>query len=133
MASHDPRLIGTVKATRQFREEDITLLAGAASRLVTTPHVLTEVNGLANTGVPRRHRWAFLQTARDLIVTLDELGIAASVAAADDAFPTLGLTDAALLALAPGGPLVASIDLDLCIALDIRGLDVINLNRIRFA
>ncbi len=136
VGSHDPRLIGSVKATRSFTVRDYEFVAGLVSlfdRLVTTPHVLTEVDGLSNVGLPGRHRWDYLDTFRQRIEEAVEVQTPARDVVADPAFLRLGLTDAAVLTLGEGGPLVVSTDLDLCIALESRGLGVVNYNHIRLA
>lgn len=134
VGSHDPRLIQTTKATRQFNKQDFEFVARLVAymeRLVTTPHVLTEVNGLSNTGVPRRHRYDYLSTFREQIGGMVEVLAEAKEIALRDVFLRLGLTDAAIITLATDGPLVVSTDLDLCVALESRGLDVVNYNHIR--
>lgn len=136
IGSHDRRLISTVKATRQFDERDFEFVANLVAffdRLVTTPHVLTEVNGLSNTGLPGRHRWGFLQTFQNRIDEMLETHTEATDLASHPAFRRLGLTDAAILSLAMTGPLTVSTDLDLCVALESQGLDVVNYNHIRFS
>ena len=136
VGSHDRRLIPTVKATRQFCERDFEFVANLVAffdRLVTTPHVLTEVNGLSNTGLPRRHRWDFLRTFQERIGEAVEVYAEAEGLASLPVFRRLGLTDAAIVDLARDGPLTVSTDLDLCVALESRGLDVVNYNHVRFA
>lgn len=132
--SHDRRLVLRLKTTRGFSEADLELVAALVAefdRLVTTPHVLTEVNGLLNVGGLGRLRHEVLGTFAERIDETAEVYHPAGAIAADPAFRRLGLTDAAALALAADGPLVISADLDLCVAPESRGLGVINDHRIR--
>ena len=133
---HDRRLVRSLKATRQFDERDVAFVVGWVAlfdRVVTTPHVLTEVNGLLNTGLPGRLRWDVLASFESEIGGVVEVTDAARRIAGDPAFRRLGLTDAAILALGEGGPLTVSVDLDLCVALESRGLGVLNYNHVRFS
>ncbi|MEM7787318.1 MAG: hypothetical protein AAF594_06270 [Bacteroidota bacterium] len=135
VGSHDARLIQATKATRSFERRDfefIARLVAYAGRLVTTPHLLTEVNGLSNTGVPRRLRRDYLTTFRKQIGSMVEVHTEAAAIAEDEVFLRLGLTDAAVLSLGGDPPLVVSTDLDLCVALDSRRLAVVNYNHVRF-
>ena len=110
----DRRLVRSFKRTREFTDADFRLLFGlmaSFSSLVTTPHVLTEVNGLTNqlTGAHRQNvrAWIALDTPR-----WDERHAPAAALTGTAAFARLGLTDAALVSLAraPDGPFVLSTD-----------------------
>ncbi len=111
----DRNLVASFKRTRSlFTDADfrlLVLLTTLFDSLVTTPHVLTEVNGLTNalTGSYRVDVRARL--ASDIAV-LDERHTPAVGLAVTTAFNGLGLTDAALafLAQSPNGPLVLSTD-----------------------
>ena len=133
---HDQRLVASLKATRSLglgaRDFQLVVAAvGAFGPLLTTPHVLTEVNGLLNTGLPGRHRWDVMSTFSAVIGESAETSASAPALARDPLFRRLGLTDASILSLAVAGPVVMSTDLNLCVALESRGLKVINYNRIR--
>lgn len=134
IGSHDRCLISTVTATRQFDGHDFEFVANLVAymgRLVTTPHILTEVNGLSNTGVPRRHRWDYLSTFRERIAEMVAVLSESKDVASHEICLRLGLTDAAIAALAVDGSLGVSTDLALCVALKNQGLDVVNYNHIR--
>lgn len=110
----DRNLVGSFKRTRSFTDADfrlLVLLTTLFESLVTTPHVLTEVNGLTNalTGSYRVDVRARL--AADVAV-LDERQVPAVSLVDTSAFKGLGLTDSALalLAQSPNGPLVMSTD-----------------------
>ena len=129
VASVDRRLVGRLKATKDYRGRDAALLSAivaSAGRLVTTPHVLTEVNGLLNIGGPDRHR--VLGALAEVTGKAEEVYRAARRVSADSAFRRLGLTDAAILDLAAGGPLVVSADGDLCNELLSRGAGALHYN-----
>lgn len=134
VGTYDPRLIDDVRATRGFGRRDFEFLVAVASgfdRLVTTPHVLTEVNGLANIGMPGSKRWAYHASFKTWTSAAVETWEPSVDLMAEPEFLRLGLTDAAVISLAMTGPLVMSTDLDLCIALESRGLDVVNYNHLR--
>ena len=110
----DRRLIRSFKRTQAFTDGDFRLLVGLKtwfSVLVTTPHVLTEVNGLTNAlkgfQKPRVRGRMSLDVA-----TWDERHVPARDVVGTTAFAGLGLTDAALATLSqsPNGPLVMSTD-----------------------
>ena len=92
---HDLRLLSSLKATRSlgFGERDFRLVvgvAGALGPLLTTPHVLTEVNGLLNTGLPGRHRWDVLATFSGVIAETVETSRPAPELTTDPLFRRFG-------------------------------------------
>lgn len=110
----DRRLVRSFKRTQGFTDADVRLLFGLATffdTLVTTPHVLTEINGLTNVLTEARKPNVRARLALD-VPTWDERHVPASSLTGTAAFMGLGLTDAALAALAqaPGGPFVLSTD-----------------------
>ena len=110
----DRRLVRSFKRTQEFTDADFRLLFGLVTSfgsLVTTPHVLTEVNGLTNqlTGAHRQN--VRVRIALDA-PRWDERHVPAGPLTRTAAFASLGLTDAALAFLAhgPDGPFVMSTD-----------------------
>ena len=110
----DRNLVRSFKRTQAFTDADFRLLVLLRTRfdsLVTTPHVLTEVNGLTNalTGSYRVDVRARL--AAD-VALLDERHIPAIDLVETASFKGLGLTDSALALIAQSadGPLVLSTD-----------------------
>ena len=114
VARTDLRLVRSFKRTRSFTLLDARLLSALVSlfdSLITTPHVLTEVNGLTNalSGVYKPN--VRTQLAMD-IPGWDERHIPAVDLVKTLAFTGLGLTDAALASLSQSkdGPLLLSTD-----------------------
>lgn len=108
----DTNLIRSFKRTASFSVADFVLLHALVEwfgALVTTPHVLTEVNGLLNAltedDKPRVRGWMTLN-----VPLWTETPVPATVLTTTPAFLHLGLTDAALARLAQDGPLVMSTD-----------------------
>jgi rRNA-processing protein FCF1 len=128
-----PRMISQFKRTRAFDVQDYHLLARLLTgfrRIVTTPNVLSEVNGLsAQIREPLRTKY-FGQFARE-ITALDEHYVPSAEAACVEHFTKLGLTDAAILALARSNYLVLTDDVTLYLLLESAGIDVLNFNHLR--
>lgn len=131
---HDRRLIRSFKRTRQFEWEDFRLLVGVMdqfTRLLTTPHVLTEVNGLSNQ-LPDRIQQPFRSTLAERVRAFEEHHLPASALVDTMLFPRLGLTDAGLAHLAGIDFLVLSVDLPLVLSLQQAGQGAVNFNHLRF-
>ena len=130
---HDRRLLDSFERVKQFRPEELDLIAGIVNqydRILTTPHILTEVNGLSGK-IPSRVRYEYFGTFSDLITDLDEHVPAAAELREDKAFRRLGITDTAIKAVADTGCLVLSIDLDLVMAVLDQGGLAFNFNNVR--
>lgn len=133
IGSHDERLIESFKRTKTFTRDDFRLLARIIrlfKRIVTTPHILTEVNGLSNQ-VPGGIRYDYLGTFGKRLTECDERFVTSAVVAETPAFRVFGLTDAAIAEVAKDQALVLSVDLDLVVHLQKSGLDAANFNNIR--
>ena len=111
-------LIARHKRTKTFVVEDYDRLSRAISRVDTirvTPNTLTEAsNLLAQHREPQRSR--LLLMLRALIEQSPEIVVASADAARHDAFPRLGLTDAALLEVVSADTPVLTVDLSLHLA-----------------
>jgi len=133
VGSFDRRLIPRFKRTMQFREEDYDLLTGLISRfrrLVTTPHVMSEVNSLSGQiGEPARTKY-FAEFARQIAV-LDEQYVPSATAAQVEQFVKVGLADSGILHLAGKRYLVLTDDARLFAILGHLGIDAVNFNHIR--
>ena len=110
----DRRLIRSFKRTQAFTDADFRLLVGLMSAfdvLVTTPHVLTEVNGLMN-ALKGAHKPRVRARMSLAALEWDERHVPARDLVGAAAFLGFGLTDAALAALSQSedGPLVMSTD-----------------------
>jgi hypothetical protein len=130
-ASFDSDLVRSFKRLNSFQPEDVVLLSEALkvfSAVRTTPHVLTEVSNLANS-LPkwRKENWS-THFSRQIQVIPEEWTAAATLATSD--FLPLGLTDAALAALAKTH-VILTLDFPLSNSLESRGLNVINFTHLR--
>lgn len=127
-------LIPRFKRTAQFTVEDYRLLSrllGLFQKVVTTPHVLAEVNSLSGQLAEPARTEYFTRLAGE-IATLDERYVQSAAAAATAPFPRLGLTDAGIALLAREAILVLTDDLKLAGYLEKAGVDVINFNHVRW-
>ncbi|HEY2892825.1 MAG TPA: hypothetical protein VGJ16_01385 [Pirellulales bacterium] len=128
-------LVVRFKRTKQFLVEDYDLLAHIVSlfnRVVTTPHVLTEVSNLA-TSFDGQTRSAFFAQLGRLIEILDERSISSREVANDTFYSRLGITDTALTLIGCGQLLVLTVDASLASCISARNGDVINFNHLRVA
>jgi rRNA-processing protein FCF1 len=102
------RIHGQPPQPGPFKEEEFVLLAQIieyfkkAGRVLTTPHILTEVSNLSRKAMGQ-NRIAFLSFIRFLIQDLDERFDAKRIGAkrlsSQDCFPRFGLADAAIIDL----------------------------------
>jgi hypothetical protein len=130
-ANFDPDLVTSFKRLNTFQSEDVVLLAETIkifSVLRTTPHVLTEVSNLANS-LPKWMKEDWADHYSKQIEVISEQWIPAAKIAKSD-FMVLGLTDAALAALATSH-VILTLDFPLSNWLESRELNVINLTHLR--
>jgi hypothetical protein len=130
-AGFNPDLVTKFKRLNSFQAEDIDLLYETLkvfSALRTTPHVLTEVSNLANS-LPQwvKEDWSE-HFSRQIEIVPEEWTPAATIATSD--FMWLGLTDAALAALA-ATHVILTLDFPLSNSLESQGLNVINFTHLR--
>jgi hypothetical protein len=98
IGAYRPSLIGRDRLAA-FGFEDYERLLNLLSRfskIVTTPHVLTEVNNLAARMVEMRNRQDLQHAIREIVRWLHEEHRAAIVLGQSSAFEWFGLTDAAI-------------------------------------
>ena len=117
----------TFKRTADFTLLEFDLLSNIVSRfskLLTTPHVLTEVSSLANS-LPGHIKPSWLDFFAINIAQFDEVLTAATDICQEDAFNPFGLTDAALQN-ASKDTLILSEDFRLTGFLLSRGVDALN-------
>jgi hypothetical protein len=134
MLSTDRNAARTWKKTEQFTErhaEFLDAILARARRLVTTPHVLTEVTN-HSVGIPRSVRDQYWRHLRVFIERARERSIDARAAAREPEFSTLGLADIAQSLLSRGRPIIVTVDADLTASLERRRLPVVNLNHFVF-
>jgi hypothetical protein len=132
VGSFDRAQVGRFKRTRAYAPEDFDLLTrfmGLFQRIVTTPHMLAEVNSL--TGQLRSDRPLLFTLIAARIGVLDERYLPSAMAAAHEAFRRVGLTDTITLLVARREYLVLTDDFELAGVLGKSGVDAINFNHIR--
>jgi hypothetical protein len=115
-----------------FEIEDLDLLEQLVAYLgkpITTPHILTEVSNLAK--LHGKELSAFRQGYKALVEQMDEFYDESRAVVADASFMPLGLTDAAIAMLSRRNLLVLTLDLDLWLTLQRRGVDAVNFNHLR--
>jgi len=120
--------IGRFKRTSRFSAMDFQLLVRflePVRRIVTTPHILTEVSNLA--GQMDRGLWPrFYLAYAKFIQRLDELSdLNAKAIVATDLFRVFGLTDAVIAAVGSRSIRVLTDDLPLASALSGKGINVV--------
>jgi rRNA-processing protein FCF1 len=124
------------KRTNTFTRKDFAFLSKFVlqfHRIVTTPHVLTEVSNLAAHLEEPDRRSCFASFRKDLSVLHEISHSAVSIAKDNDAFERLGITDAAIPAAAEQKFLVLTDDLPLYRTLCSNGVEAINFNHIRLS
>jgi len=123
------------KRTMSYSSEDFELLyaiLASKTRLVTTPHILSEVSNLSRQA--REPLKSQLSLAlRDLCQVLDERYVESSGAAKNPCFQRLGLTDAAIVDLCDNGLLLLTDDLDLYLEVGRAGGQAFNFNHLRLS
>lgn len=124
------------KRTNTFTRKDFEFLSRFVQqfhRIVTTPHVLTEVSNLAAHFQEPDRRSCFASFREHLPVLHEISHPAVSIAKDIDAFERLGITDAAIPAAAAQKFLVLTDDLPLYKTLCNSGVEAINFNHIRLS
>jgi hypothetical protein len=140
VATFDTSLIDQVKRLNTYSAKDCDFLLRFCSlfeRVLTTPHILTEVSNLVQNRESRRRESrrlsAFLEhVAKQFKIFIERYSISSDVVD-HFLFIPLGLADSALAIESDNGALVLTDDLSLCAALQNRGLDAINFNHLRQA
>jgi len=135
VGSVDPSLVESFKITANqgFAEADFELLRAfirTFQKVVTTPHILTEVSNQAGKLKGESHQKVFLGLV-SLIERLEEHSETTQSLAKSEAFLKFGLTDTAISQLAEKGYLVLTVDYPLVGHLEKRGVDAVNFNHLR--
>ena len=133
IGSFDRELIPRFKRTSSFLLTDFDLLVTLLkplSRLVVTPHILTEVSNFSGY-LPDPLRDLFRSQLVSIIGDCDERTAPSATLTSRPSFPRLGLTDVALVELAASGVLVVTDDLPLSLSLQERRLPFLNFTRLR--
>ena len=131
----DPKYLPHCRATKNFTQDDFDRLAFMVSqfdKIITTPHILTEVSNLAGR-LPHPLDTEFRTMFGHILQTLSEQSRPAADIGRHEHFVRFGLTDTAISMIAPGSYLVLTVDLALYGFLESRAVDVINFNHIRMS
>lgn len=135
VATFDRNLVDRVKRLNAYSTKDCELLlnfCGLFHRVLTTPHILTEVSNLVQNRENKRQS-AFLEHLISKVKIFVERYSLSSDVVDHLLFKSLGLADSALAIESDGGGLVLTDDLSLYAALQHRGRDAINFNHLRQA
>ena len=133
VAAFDRRLIGQ-RGLDVFDRDAYRLLLDETSGFEsarTTPHVLAEVNNLADKCVPKSRVREFRLVFAEYVKQLDERWMPSADLCGTEEFRRLGLADAAIVRLADDRTRVLSMDAQLCGELWARGIDALNFNHLR--
>jgi rRNA-processing protein FCF1 len=137
IGSFNPSLIrkNKITANQDFDEDDFTQLrnfAGNFQKLVTTPHILTEVSNHAEK-IKGADHLKFLQQFISLIESdkTEEHSESSKLLAKTEAFVKFGLTDTAIAHLMNKNFFFLTVDFPLAGNLRKRGVNVINFNNVR--
>jgi hypothetical protein len=130
-----PDLVGDFKRTKNqgFTEKEFSLLQSVVetfSRIITTPYILTETSNYIFQLHGEKQQLA-LQIIAKSIQSFKERRPESKKLVLAKGFFNFGLTDTAILDLPPKRYLVLSIDAALVIALQKKGVEVINFNHLR--
>jgi rRNA-processing protein FCF1 len=124
--------ISSFKRTGAYNAKDFDLLErllGHFGKLVTTPHVLTEVSNL--TDLPGKELHTIRALFKAEVEVMEERHQESREIVRDVCFERLGLADAAIAVLCRQDVLVLTADLELWAALQSRGVDCLNFNHVR--
>ena len=136
VGSVERRLIERFKRTRErFEQSDFDLVMGFLApfenRIVTTPHILTEVSNLAGQLGHQKQRF-FPYFAKGISQLIEHYKPSVNLAQSVS-FAKFGLTDAAIIDLVKNQFLVLTDDFPLANYLSQQDVDVINFNYLRAA
>jgi hypothetical protein len=130
---YDQTQITKFKRTKAYTEDDFHLLAAIVDffgKVVTTPNVLTEVNGLSNQ-LPDSLKPSYYSEFAKRVDTLEEHFMESRQVSNSSHFTKFGLTDSGIVELARDKYLVITDDLRFASYCQNVGVDVINFNNIR--
>ena len=128
----DAGLLLTFKRVQSFEERDIVLLERLLrpfQRMVTTPHILTEVSNFVDQS-PIYRRARLVEALREFIEDHVEIYEAASVLSNRSEFNSLGLSDTALASLSSDAVVITT-DFHLSERIASQGGQTINFSRAR--
>lgn len=121
------------RAADRFVSSDFDTLSGVLGgfdKIVTTPHILTEVRNLLGQLGGRARTECFERLALS-VASLDEAYVSGALLARKPTFVKLGITDTSIIEVAAAPYLVLTDDFRLYNHLVDRGIDVLNFNNLR--
>ena len=127
------KYISRHKRLSAFDEADFDIVYTHMNRsdgLLFCPNVLSEASNLLSYGEGPIHNEIAGSLSR-MIAKFDEQYLTSAAATKDDAYTSLGITDAVLLTLARTGATLWTTDLELYLEAARRGLPAVNYNHIR--
>lgn len=129
---YDPSYIARHKRTNDYSAEDFEMLVMRLEHceIVFVSNVLTEVSNLLWL-TPNPYCDHLRALLKELIHQKNEHHVPAKTAVVVEEFSLLGLTDASLIDSSPKGTIL-TVDLDLYLAAQIKGLPSENFNHLRF-
>ena len=133
IGNYCPEQIKKFKRTIQFTIQDysaISKIINSFEKLITTPHILTEVYNLSNQ-LPEYIKTEYFSEFKRQVDILEEKYIPSRQICSLDYFVKLGLSDSAIVGLSNHKYLVLTVDFPLSGYLHKQKIDVINFNHIR--
>jgi len=132
---YDQDLIARFKRTKKYVKEDFTTLTNildCIDKIITTPHVLTEVSNLSGQlhGNVKFNYFKKIEQLLDLEL-VDEKHKTARDISKNQCFHKFGITDTGIIEIAKGKYLVITDDATLAYWLQSNKIDVINFENIR--
>lgn len=133
VGTFDLQRIKKFKRTQQFSESDFDLLVNflkPVKKIITTPHILTEVSNLAGQ-MDGRLLSTFYAVFAQFVQRFEEHSERAKSLVTGDMFSVFGLTDAAIGAACHPSVRVLTDDAQLASALAGKGIDVLSFDVLR--
>jgi rRNA-processing protein FCF1 len=130
-----PANIAKHKRLSAFDANDYDVLLDMLSKaigVVFSPYVLSETSNLVRQ-IANPLKYQLAEILRALILQGDEIQTRCTAIVNDSQYVQLGMTDVALLSVLEqrDDVILMTVDLDLCLAAQSRGLPVINFNNVR--
>ena len=134
IGSFNQSLVGRYNRLSKYTEKDfltITHFIKYFEKIITTPHILTEVSNLSNM-IDNKIKTLYFDNFYTKLKILEESNISFLKAFEDSNTRKFGLTDAGITVIAREKYLVLTDDFPLSGYLEKQGIDVINFNHLRY-
>jgi len=131
---YDCNKISTFKRTTKYTIEDFDRIFSIIEffdRVITTPHILTEISNLSGQ-LPDKIRSHYFHIFAKQIKLLEEKPLPSKDLCDSECFRKFGLTDSGIVEISRDTYLVITDDFPLSGYLQSRNIDVINFNHIRY-